>query len=257
MTRGMKLSIVASLLWFIGCATAPMPTRQFIPMGASLQLTAKQPSDVQIFADAAQVPYSYIQVGHITPEGDANHHPRASDQIAAIRALAATHGADAVIVSKQILLKGGTVHSPAEGIIHRAEIALYSGMAIIKSTSTAIAALPMATSIETVSIGDLFAVPENYLHKTVQVEGTYNQLTVGSQATGFYLASMVNNQLELLCAYRNTDLDEMSRRALMNKPNKTNFRIEGHLVHSSEGAAKEAGLSSTAGYEFVVTRIPQ
>jgi hypothetical protein len=248
--------MAAGLFFLAGCFTPPVK-RQFIPMGSLGQAVAKQPSDVQIFSNPSHVPFPYTQLGRITPEGDRYHHESASDQIAAIRSMAASNGADAVIVSRQILVKGGSVHSPEEGVVHRAEIALYSGIAILKSTSTAITALPVLNASAMVSIADLFAVPESYLNKTVQVEGIYSQLTVGQQATAFLLASPVNNQLELLCAYRNTALDETSRRLLMNKPIKASLRIEGHLIPSSEGAAKDAGLSSHSGYELTVTRVLQ
>jgi hypothetical protein len=86
----------------------------------------------------------------------------------------------------------------------------------------------------------------------------FSKLTVGPQATGFILTSTVNNQLELLCAYHNTALDEISRRLLMNKPNKSSLRIEGHLVPSSQQSiAKEAGISGPSGYKLTVTRISQ
>jgi hypothetical protein len=168
--------------------------------------------------------------------------------------VAAAHGADGVIVSKQILVKGAVEHSPEEGIVHRAEIALYSGIAIVKtSTGTAVNPTPAPSGL--VSIADLFAVPDQYLNKTVVVEGTYSRLTVGAQTTGFFLTSTVNTQLELLCAYHNLALDEASRRMLLNKPGNTSLRIEGYLVPSSQGAAKETGLSSPSGYELAVTRV--
>jgi hypothetical protein len=89
------------------------------------------------------------------------------------------------------------------------------------------------------------------------VEGIYSQLTVGSQATGFFLTSPVNSQLELLCAYRNSELDQNSRLSLMNKPNKASLRIEGHLVPSAQGSAKDANLSGQSGYELAVTNVLQ
>jgi hypothetical protein len=251
----MKQWMAVCLLFVVGCVT-PMSKRQFIPIGAPIQVVAKQPSDVQVFSNPTQVPYSYNQIGRITPEGNIDNHEKANAQIVAIRQLAADSGADAVILSKQILVKGGMVHSPEEGVVHRAEIALYSGIAIVR-TSTASAVLPTSNPSEVVSIGDLFAVPDHYLNKTIIVEGIYSQLTVGTQATGFLLTSPVNSQLELLCAYRNIELDQNSRRSLMNKPNKASLRIEGHLVPSAQGSAKDANLSSPSGYELAVTNVLQ
>jgi hypothetical protein len=256
MSRAMKRWTVVGSLFFSGCFTPPVK-RQFLPIGLPHEAAAKQPSDVQIFADPSQVPFPYVEMGRITEESQPNHHQSSGDQISAIRALAAANGADAVIVSKQILMKGGTYHSPEEGVVHRAEVALFSGIAIEKSTSTPTAAMPVEPRSEVVSIADLFAVPEKYLNKTVLVEGIYSQLTVGSQSTGFTLASSVNNQLELVCAYRNTELDEFSRRSLMNSANRAPLQVEGRLIHSSEGAAKDAGLGSRSGYELSVTRIVQ
>jgi len=247
--------IAAGLVFFAGCFTPPVK-RQFISVGPLVQAAAKQPSDVQVYADASQVPFPYVEMGRITPERPLpGHFQSSSEQISAIRALAAANGADAVILSRQILLKGGTYHSPAEGVVHRTEKSLYSGITIVKSTSAVVAALPTSTPTPLVSIPDLFAVPDSYLNQTVLVEGIYSQLTVGQQATAFLLTASVNNQLELLCAYRNTELDENSRRWLMNQPNKSTLRLEGHLVRSSQGSAKEAGLSGASGFEFVVTRV--
>jgi hypothetical protein len=249
------LGMVIGSLLLVGCFS-PMQRRQFIPIGSPIQASAKQPFDVQLFAKTSEVPYAYIEIGRITPEGDRYNHQSASDQISTLRALAAAHGADGVIVSKQILVKGAVEHSPEEGIVHRAEIALYSGIVIVK-TSTGTVVNPAPAPGGLVSIGDLFAVPDQYLNKTVEVEGIYSRLTVGAQTTGFFLTSTVNTQLELLCAYHNIALDEASRRLLMNKPSNTPLRIEGNLVPTSQGAAKEAGLSSLSGYELAVTRVLQ
>jgi len=255
MKRIAAFLLVFGLSGLGGCVTS-MGKRQFIPIGAPIQAAAKKPSEVQLFAGASQVPYSYIQMGRITPEGNVDHHQSADDQLLALRALAAAHGADAVIVSKEVLSKAGTYHGPAEGIVHRQEVAVYSGLAVIK-TSTGSVVVPTPSPSGVVSIGDLFAVPDHYLDKTIVVEGIYSRLTVGSRATGFLLTSTLNSQLELLCAYRNLALDEASRRLLMNKPGNTNLRIEGHLVPSSQGSAKDAGMSEPNGYELAVTRILQ
>lgn len=258
MKKSMFITVFLGSLFVGGCATTPVviQKRQFIPIGSPVQAASKQPSNVQLFADALDVPYPYLQIGRITPEGDRDHHQSASDQISALRAMAAAHGADAVIVSKQILMKGGVFKSPEEGIMHRQEIALYSGIAIVK-TSTGSAVAPEPNPSGLVSIGDLFAVPDQYLKKSVVVEGIYSGLTVGAQATGFFLTSTVNTQLKLLCAYRNPVLDETSRRFLLNQPNNTRLRVEGQLIPSPDGAAKDAGMSGPSGYELAVSRVIQ
>src|ERR1700679_1032538 len=134
MPSSMRKWSVAVLLFFVGCFTPPVK-RQFIPIGSTSQAAAKQPSDVQVYSDAAQVPFPYVEMGRITPARPLpGHYQSASEQISAIRELAAANGADAVILSRQILLKGGTYHSPAEGVVHRAEKALYSGIAIVKTS---------------------------------------------------------------------------------------------------------------------------
>jgi hypothetical protein len=250
-----RLLTIFGLLCVMGCATAPRTP--FIAIGAPLNLTPRPPADVQIFFSPSQVQFPYSSIGNVYSQSTAEDFQSAKDQVIYIRNVAAANGADGVILSKKVLRKRGTYNSPENGVIHAAEIAIYSGTAIIKSTSAALAPLPVSISSEAVSISDLFAVPESYLNQTVVVEGIYSQLTVGQQATGFLLASPINSQLKLLCAYHNTELDESSRRLLMNKPLNGSLRLEGHLTNSSQGAAKDAGLSGSSGYELSVTRVIQ
>jgi len=141
MNRAEKLFAIFSLLWVTGCAT--VPPKPFVAVGQPLNRSAKPPSDVQIFFNPSSVTFPYAPIGNVYSESTPDRHQSAKDQITYIRDVAAANGADAVIVSKQVLLKGGTYEAPSEGLVHQAEIAIYSGIAIVKNPN---GAMPVSTS---------------------------------------------------------------------------------------------------------------
>jgi hypothetical protein len=132
MAHQVRLSVIAGLLLCMGCATAA-PKTQLVHIAAPANLPPKQSDEVQVYDDPSKVPFPYIELGRIAPQPRPDEKPSAKDQIDAIRALAATHGADGVILSKEVLLKGGNYFSVSNGFTHHDEVAIYSGMAILKA----------------------------------------------------------------------------------------------------------------------------
>jgi hypothetical protein len=74
------LGMVIGSFLLVGCFS-PMQKRQFIPIGSPIEASVKQAPDVQLFAKTSEIPWAYIQIGRITPEGDRYNHQSASDQI--------------------------------------------------------------------------------------------------------------------------------------------------------------------------------
>ena len=106
-----------------------------------------------------------------------------------------------------------------------------------------------------VPVRELVALPDEYLHKEVLVEGRLVAEALVRDPVGYFVLSALDSNQVIQCYFKLQDLDPNSRRLLTAKQPYTKMRVLGRLTRTSDGLASEIGIRPNSGYEFHVLKI--
>lgn len=108
---------------------------------------------------------------------------------------------------------------------------------------------------QTISVNEVIAMPEQYANKDIVLEGILSSQVYFDKGIGHFVIQGLNNNYTLHCFFKRASLDQLSRRMLVGKLPHNRMHIQGQLVSSVDGFAKELGSYYPGGYEFHVDKI--
>lgn len=139
--------------------------------------------------------------------------------------------------------------------IQELEEALADERKMVKKVTEQLFTLRPPLTETALTIGEIIAVPEDYLNKEIVVKGVLisGTLNLNNPIAMFSLREEHSNY-SVLCFFETDKLDPASRRLLVKNTGKTNW-IRGKFVRASEGLMSQLGKKYGAKYELDVIRV--